>query len=379
MRADGDVVFSVAAMRAISLDARMLDVWPSDDRLYAAFRRKDMALDGIAYIGVATTGVFCRPGCPARMPLRRNVCFFRSADDAARAGFRACKRCRPLAPPNVASDLVARLAEAVNAAPARRWRNRDIAALGVEPATARRHFQKRFAMTFLAWSRARRLAAARDSIDTGADVISAQLDAGFESPSGFRDAFAAKFGRPPSKARSAALLRMEWIDTPLGTMLALADEQAIHLLEFVNRRHFERQLSRYQARLNAAFLPGETAASRALRRALESYFAGAGLNFDVALAETGTPFQRRVWARLRAIPPGETLSYGALARDIGAPGAVRAVANANAMNRCAILIPCHRVIGADGGLTGYAGGLPRKQWLIDHERRHAAAALAGRQ
>ena len=357
----------------------MLDQWPSDDDLYAAFHRRDMALDGVAYIAVATTGVFCRPGCPVKMPLRRNVKFFRCADDAAAAGFRACKRCRPLAAPDAATDLVRRLADAVNADPARRWRSEDVAALGVDPVTARRHFQKRFCMSFLDYSRAQRLAGAFRAIETGAGVLSAQLDAGFASSSGFREAFAGKFGRPPQRARSSALLRSDWIDTPLGTMIALTDASAIHLLEFVNRKHIDLQLSRYRVRLNAAFLPGETEASRALRKALDGYFSGARLAFDVALAETGTPFQQKVWARLRRIPPGATLAYSELAREIGAPNAVRAVANANAMNRCAIVIPCHRVIGADGGLTGYAGGLPRKQWLIDHERRHAQKAAATNQ
>ncbi len=356
----------------------MLDQPPSDDDLYAAFCRKDIALDGVAYIAVVTTGVFCRPGCPAKMPLRRNVRFFRSPDEAAEAGFRACKRCRPLAAPDAASDLVRRLSAAVNAEPTRRWRRQDVAALGVDPATARRHFQKRFGMSFLDYSRAQRIAGAYGAIETGADVLSAQLDAGFESSSGFREAFIANFGRPPSRARSSALLRSDWIDTPLGAMVALTDASTIHLLDFVNRKRLDLQLARYRDRLNAAFLPGETEASRALRKALDAYFSGAHLAFDLALAETGTPFQQKVWARLRRIPAGATLAYGELARDIGAPSAARAVANANAMNRCAIVIPCHRVIGADGTLTGYAGGLPRKQWLIDHERRWARADRAAR-
>jgi AraC family transcriptional regulator of adaptative response/methylated-DNA-[protein]-cysteine methyltransferase len=243
--------------------------------------------------------------------------------------------------------------------------------LGIDPVTARRHFQKRFGMSFLEYSRAHRLARAFTSISEGASTLSAQLDAGFESGSAFRDAFSKEFGRPPMRARSSILLRSVWIDTPLGTMLALTDTSRLHLLEFSNRKQIDVQLARYRNRLNAAFVPGETAVSHRLRRELDLYFSGRQLAFSVGLAETGTPFQEQVWACLRRIPPGGMLSYAKLAEEIGSPFAVRAVAHANAVNHCAIVVPCHRVIGSDGSLTGYAGGLPRKQWLIDHEARHS--------
>lgn len=344
---------------------------PTDDDLYSAFCRKDMAFDGVAYIAVQTTGIFCRPGCPARMPLRRNVEFFRSAQEAQQAGFRACKRCRPLAPPASASGLVQRLLSELSNDLLRRWRIDDLRALEIDPVAARRHFRKRFGMSFLAYSRAQRLAAAHSAIGAGSDVINAQLDAGFDSSSGFREAFSQKFGQPPARARSSLLLRSEWIDTPIGTMIALTDDQSLHMLEFTNRKQIDRQFSRYRERLNAAFLPGETRASTALRRDLDAYFSGTRLTFSTTLSAVGTAFQQRVWTQLQTISPGETVSYGQLAKDIGMPAAVRAVANANAMNRCAIVIPCHRIVGADGTLTGYAGGLPRKQWLLDHERRHS--------
>jgi AraC family transcriptional regulator of adaptative response/methylated-DNA-[protein]-cysteine methyltransferase len=154
-------------------------------------------------------------------------------------------------------------------------------------------------------------------------------------------------------------------------MIALADDRRVHLLEFVNRKEIGRQIARIQRAANASLLPGETNVSRQLRQELDAYFSGKTLKFECPIAEAGTPFQLRVWAALRQIEPGATQSYSAIAKTIGARLAVRAVANANAMNRCAIIIPCHRVIGADGALTGYAGGLPRKQWLLDHEKRIA--------
>jgi AraC family transcriptional regulator of adaptative response/methylated-DNA-[protein]-cysteine methyltransferase len=348
--------------------------WPDDDVLYAAFCRKDMAFDGVAYIAVHTTGIFCRPGCPARMPLRRHVVFFRTPHEAMAAGYRACKRCRPLEPPQSASALVRRLVAEVDAAPTRRWSAADLEALGIDPVTARRHFQRRFGMSFLAYSRAHRVASAFTLIKRGASTLSAQLDVGFESSSAFREAFSKRFGRPPMRAKSSVLLRSAWMDTPLGTMIALTDSSCLHLLEFSNRARIDLQLARYRNRLNAAFAPGETAVSRTLRHELDLFFSGRHLTFSVEPAKTGTPFQEQVWARLRRIPPGTTLSYATLAKEIGSPSAVRAVASANAMNRCAIVTPCHRIVGTDGSLTGYAGGLPRKQWLIDHEARHSGPA-----
>ena len=154
------VAFSVASRGAHPVDIGVHTSWPNEDALYAAFYRKDMAFDGVAYIAVRTTSIFCRPGCPAPMPLRRHVTFFRTAHDAVAVGYRACKRCRPLEPPRSASALVQRLVAEVDAEPTHRWSAADVEALGIDPVTARRHFQKRFGMSFLEYSRAHRLARA---------------------------------------------------------------------------------------------------------------------------------------------------------------------------------------------------------------------------
>jgi AraC family transcriptional regulator, regulatory protein of adaptative response / methylated-DNA-[protein]-cysteine methyltransferase len=349
----------------------MLAKLPAHEELYGAFCRKDMSLDGIVFVAVRTTRIFCRPGCPAPVPLSRNVEFYRSAVEALAAGYRACKRCKPLERPQAGSAVVEDLLNRLAEDPSFRWSSARLVELGINPVTARRHFERRFGMSFLKYARSGRLAQAHAAIENGADVLMAQLDAGFESSSGFREAFAQAFHSAPSKAHNSVLLRADWIDTPLGVMIALTDERQLHLLEFVNRKAIRGQITRYQRTANALLLPGETKASRQLRRELDSYFNGKALKFECPIAEAGTPFQLRVWDALRQIGPGTTLSYSAIASKIGAPLAVRAVANANAMNRCAIIIPCHRVIGADGTLTGYAGGLPRKQWLLDHEMRIA--------
>lgn len=168
------------------------------------------------------------------------------------------------------------------------------------------------------------------------------------------------------------------IDTPLGPMLAVADWTGLHLLEFGERRALPREYARLERRLGPV-TPGSTPLLDALVAQLEDYFACRRGTFDVPLVEHGSAFQRSVWAALRAIPCGETRSYSAIARAVERPDAVRAVAQANGANQIAVLIPCHRVIGADGSLTGYGGKLWRKEWLLDHERRLTGKPIVGRQ
>ncbi len=353
----------------------MLNTLPDHDALYEAISRKDASIDGVVYVCVKTTGIFCRPVCPARTPKPGNVVFVGGADEALAAGFRPCKRCRPLDAPESPSALLERLLALVEKDPSRRWSEADLRALGIEPATARRHFQRRFDMTFSQYARARRLGHAFKTITKGDAVIEAQLDAGFESGSGFREAFSRQFGESPNKARTTRAFVMDWIDTPLGPMLAVADDTDLHMLEFVERKKLQDHLDRYRNGFNATVVPGESPALKQIRQEVRAYFSGELLDFTSTIAGAGTEFQNRTWTALRAIPPGETRSYADLATAIGKPSAVRAVANANRQNRCAIILPCHRVIGSDGSLTGYAGGLWRKQWLLDHEKRHTGQTL----
>jgi AraC family transcriptional regulator of adaptative response/methylated-DNA-[protein]-cysteine methyltransferase len=342
------------------------------DQCYAALLGRDADYDGVFYVGVRTTGIFCRPTCPARKPKRENCEFFADAQAALLAAYRPCARCRPLSHPNETSDVVRKLVEAVEREPLKRWRDSDFDALAVHASTARRQFQKRFGMTFVEYARARRLGSAFKAIRSGERVIDAQLDAGFESPSGFRDAFARIMGTPPANRATRALFAA-WLDTPLGPMTAIADEHALYLLEFVDRRGLEREIERLRTKQKAGIAPGRTAPIAQIERELADYFGGRSLTFQTPLARGGSPFQNEVWDALRTIPPGETWSYAHLARIVGRPKAVRAVGAANGCNQLAIVIPCHRVIGANGALVGYAGGLARKRWLLEHERRSLGA------
>jgi O-6-methylguanine DNA methyltransferase len=261
-----------------------------DDTLYAALTARDPRYDGRAYVGVTSTGIFCRLTCPARTPKRDNTRFFASTDAALAAGFRPCKRCRPLA--------------------------------------------------------------AAEAVPTGLDDLV--------------DAAAPESG-----------LRARWLDTPIGTMLAIADDAGIRLLEFAERRALPTEIARLR-RLAGPVGCGDHPLLDRLAGELADYFAGRRATFDLPLAQPGSAFAARVWAALTEIPAGETTSYGQLAAKLGRPEAVRAVAGANGANQIAILVPCHRVIGADGSLTGYGGGLWRKSWLIEHERRMTQDDLFGR-
>jgi AraC family transcriptional regulator of adaptative response/methylated-DNA-[protein]-cysteine methyltransferase len=337
--------------------------------MHAALRGRDASYDGIFLAGVRTTGIFCRPTCTARRPRPENVEFFATAHDALLAGFRPCRRCRPMEPAGERPPWLAPLLAEVERDPSRRWRDRDLRARGLEPGRVRRWFTAHHGLTFQAYSRARRLSTALGRIRNGEDVTGAAFASGYGSLSGFHEAFRNLLGRSPTKARDAPLLVITRIPTPLGPMVAAADERALFLLEFADRRMLETQLRTLRRRLGCAFAPGTNGVLERTAGELAEYFAGARRRFEVALATPGTPFQQAVWRRLARIPAGETVTYGALARDLGRAAAVRAVAKAVGDNRIAILVPCHRVVGKDGSLTGYGGGLWRKRRLLEIERR----------
>jgi AraC family transcriptional regulator of adaptative response/methylated-DNA-[protein]-cysteine methyltransferase len=259
----------------------------------------------------------------------------------------------------------------VEAAADGRVSDKDLAALGVEPSTARRQFKAYHGLTFHAYQRARRMGLALRDVKVGRPVIEVQLAQGYESTSGFREAFTRVFGQPPRDAKAGHCLLAQRIETPLGTMLAVADEAGLRLLEFADRRGLERELAGLRRRLKCAIVPGSNAILENTGRQLARYFAGESLTFDLPLAPVGSDFQQRVWKELQKIVPGRTRSYAGMAAKLGIPKAPRAIGRANGSNMLALVIPCHRVIRADGSLCGYAGGLWRKQRLLEHERRFA--------
>lgn len=322
------------------------------------------------YLAVTSTGIFCRPGCPARMPKRENCEFYGTIDGALAAGYRACKRCHPTKLPGEASDLVKSIIALVETDPEHKWGEYDLKSRGIDPSTARRQFKARFGMSFSSYARARRLGSAAHARTKGESVMTAQLTAGYDSPSGFRGAFAKTFGTAPKNAVASPLM-IDWLDTPLGPMVCVGDKAHVYLLEFTDRVKIDRQFEKIAKRQKRAVVPGKAAAIDKMRAELSAYFAGTLKDFTVPLKTSGTEFQSNTWDQLCEIPYGQTRSYLELAHMVGNPKGFRAVANSNANNGLAIIIPCHRVIASGGGLGGYAGNLSRKKWLLDHEAKYA--------
>jgi AraC family transcriptional regulator of adaptative response/methylated-DNA-[protein]-cysteine methyltransferase len=336
---------------------------------YRALLDKNKVYEGIFFVGVKTTGVFCRPTCPARKPKIENCEFFETVQEALLASFRPCKRCKPLSYPNIVSELVQILVEAVEKNPEKQWKESDFKKISAEASTARRQFKKRFGMTFVAYARARRMGIAMKQIKEGQAVIEAQLSSGYESGSGFRDAFSRIMGTAPSKSEDHKVLKASWIDTPLGPMLIVADDEALYLIEFVDRRGLEKEIERLRKKTKLPIIPGKPNPAKQIEAEMEEYFSGKVKEFKTPLVLIGSPFQKRVWEELQKIPRGETKSYAEIAALIGKPSAFRAVALANGANQFAIVIPCHRVINSNGNLGGYGGGIQRKEWLLTHERK----------
>ena len=340
---------------------------PPTDEMYEALLGRDASYEGIFVVGVRSTGIFCRSTCPARKPARKNVEFFGMASEALFAGYRPCKRCHPMEPAGAVPAWLRTLIAALETDPGRRWLDADLRAAGMDPARVRRWFKANHGMTFHAYQRARRLGLALGQLSLGENLLQTALKHGFESMSGFHEAVQRMTGESPGRTRDTKVVHMTRIPTPLGPMVVGATEKALCLLEFADRRMLETQLNRIQKRLGAVLVPGETEITQQTARQLEAYFDGSLQAFTVPLATPGTTFQQSVWAALQTIPYGKTRSYKEQAQHIQRPTAVRAVARANGDNRIAIIIPCHRVIGSDGTLTGYGGGLWRKQRLLELE------------
>jgi AraC family transcriptional regulator of adaptative response/methylated-DNA-[protein]-cysteine methyltransferase len=348
---------------------------PPRAEMERAFLASDASYNGIFFTAVRTTGIFCLPSCRARKPLPANIEFYASVREALLAGYRPCLRCHPTQQVGATPDWARRLLEAVEAEPGRRVRDAELPQFGVDPARARRYFLEHYGMTFQAYCRGRRLSGALRQLRQGQALDDVALGTGWDSHSGFRDAFTRTFGTAPGRGRdAAACILTTAIETPLGPLIAGATDEGLCLLEFSDRRMLEAQVSRLQSLLKQPLVPGEHPHLAHARDELQRYFDGTLDAFTVPLVFRGTPFEERVWRALTRIPYGETISYAQLASRVDAPGGQRAVGRANGMNRISVIIPCHRVVNSDGKLGGYGGGLWRKHWLLTLERRAKTGA-----
>src|SRR5436190_5312705 len=284
---------------------KTMELLPPSETMYRALLNRDSSFEGIFFVGVRTTGIFCRPTCAAKKPAPENVDFFATQNEAVERGYRPCLRCHPMDPNGHPPKLIERLRAEVERAPDGRLTDKELAALEIDPSTARRQFKRHYGMTFQAYHRARRMGLALREVRRGGRVEEAKNGSGFESASGFREAFTRIFGDPPTEAKARACMFAERIDTPLGAMLAVADDQGLRLLEFADRRALERELTIRRQRLKTNVVPGEHRYLDAIRTQLTRYFSGENLAFEIPLAPIGSKFQIRAWDVLRSIPIAE--------------------------------------------------------------------------
>lgn len=339
-----------------------------DDIFYEALVAKDPSFEGTFFAGIKTTGIFCRPTCTARKPKRENVEFFASAKDAILKGYRACKVCHPMEKAGSTPEYVDRVLRLLDEDPSLKLKDYDLLKLNIEPSKIRRWFLKNHGITFHAYQRMYRINTAFKKLQTGTSVTDIAFDSGYESLSGFNDSFKKVFGVSPKNSKEKHVIDFTRIETDLGTMVACATDKGVCLLEFSDRKGLETELKQLAKYHNANIMQGQNKYFKQLKDELDAYFEGRLKEFNIPLDISGTDFQKQVWQALVEIPYGTTSSYLRQAEVLGKPLSVRAVANANGMNKIAIIIPCHRVVGSDGSLTGYAGGLWRKQKLIDLEK-----------
>lgn len=339
----------------------------SNEVMYLAAVNKDVEFEGVFWMAVKTTGIFCRPTCTARKPKFENVEFFQNAKEPILKGYRPCKICKPLENPQQTPKYIQEILQDLQLNPSHKFKDIDLVNRGIDPATIRRWFQKNHGITFHAFQRMFRLNMAFKKIQEGENIIETAYDSGFASLSGFNDGFKSIFGVSPKHSKAIKIIDLKRIETPIGTMYAAATDEGICMLEFTDRKMLETEFKDLAKSHNATIILGDNVHFKILEEELDAYFAGNLKVFTVPLAPVGTSFQKSVWEILRQIPYGETWTYRQQAEKLGDAKKVRAVANANGMNKISILIPCHRVIGSNGTLTGYGGGIWRKQKLLELE------------
>jgi AraC family transcriptional regulator of adaptative response/methylated-DNA-[protein]-cysteine methyltransferase len=345
----------------------------SFEEKYEAIVNKDSQYEGLFITAVKTTGIFCRPSCTARKPKIGNVVFYDHIQDAILNGYRPCKVCKPMESAEQTPRYIQAVISELQSDPYLKIKDDDLVLRGITPNTMRRWFKKHYNMTFQAYQRMLRINTAYHKISEGAPVTTAAFDTGYESLSGFNSSYQSIFGKSASHTKGKHVINIIRLTTPLGPMFGCATSKGVCLLEFTNRKMLENEFKDLTKRLDAVILPGENPHLDQLQEELIAYFEGTRISFSVSLDTPGTDFQQTVWKILKEIPYGQTWTYEQQAIKLNNQKAVRAVASANGHNRIAIIIPCHRVIGKNGNLTGYAGGLERKKWLLDFEQKNLIA------
>lgn len=338
------------------------------EQKYQHLGQKDSQYDGSFFTAVKTTGIFCHPSCRARTPKAENVTFYDDIQSCLENGFRPCKICKPLEKIGQVPEYISKIMARLQKNPQTKISDINLKEQGIEPHTIRRWYKKNHGMTFHGFQRMFRINYAFNHIKKGKTITDSAFDSGYDSLSGFNQSFQTVFGQSPSQSKNKNIINVMRIASPIGSLIACASNKGICFLGFVGQKHLERNFTLIQKHFKAVILPTPNPHLKTLEKELKEYFDAKRQTFDVALDVIGTDFQQKVWQALLQIPYGETSSYKQQAIAIDKLKAIRAVATANGANKISIIIPCHRIIGSDGSLTGYAGGLHRKKWLLDFEK-----------
>ncbi|WP_444996652.1 bifunctional transcriptional activator/DNA repair enzyme AdaA [Aliikangiella sp. IMCC44359] len=337
---------------------------------YQALLDRNSNYVGIFYVCVKTTSVFCIATCRARKPKLKNVVFYTTFKEALDSGYRPCKVCKPTENANEAPKQVIKAIELFKKRPKEKLSDFQLKENEISPELVRRWFKKNYGMTFQAFQRMYRINSAFNELKSGKKTTDIAFDSGYESLSGFGYMYKKFIGKSPKNSLYNNVILISRLTTPLGPMFVCATEDGICLLEFVDRKMLETEFKQLQKLLEAKIIAGENEHTLQAQQEITEYFNGQRKYFNVTLCTPGTDFQNSVWSCLKEIPYGETRTYQQQAIKLRKPKAIRAVASANGFNRIAIVIPCHRVIGKNGHLTGYGGGLERKKWLLEHETKN---------
>jgi AraC family transcriptional regulator of adaptative response/methylated-DNA-[protein]-cysteine methyltransferase len=345
-----------------------------DEVLWELSRSRDTSLDGMFYVAVKSTGIYCRPSCSSRAPKRENVVFYPTIEAAEAAGFRACKRCHPrLASRDATAEAVRRACEYLDEEEPPRLP--EIARrVGVNAAQLQRMFKRALGVTPGQYSEGRRLHRLKGGLRNGHSVTRALYDAGYSSSSRLYESAGEQLGMTPATYRKGGrgmTIRYQIFDSPLGRLLIAGTERGVCAVQ-LGDAEAELGMALRGEFPEAVILPDKGALSGWVSQILE-HLEGVRPRLDLPLDIQGTAFQLRVWRALRDIAYGTTKSYADIARAIGSPRAMRAVGNACHENPVAIIIPCHRVVRSNGDLGGYGGGVHRKRMLL--EKEHEVAQL----
>jgi AraC family transcriptional regulator, regulatory protein of adaptative response / methylated-DNA-[protein]-cysteine methyltransferase len=337
---------------------------------WEAVRRRDPAFDGKIVFAVRTTGVYCRPSCASRPAKRENVAFFSTPAEAEKAGYRACKRCRPdkTAAPDPRIEAVRRACERIDEAEEAPKLAELAANVGLSPHHFHRVFKAATGVTPKAYAAEKRARRAAEKLGVAGTVTEAIYDAGFSSSSRFYETAAARLGMTPGAVRrggAGQVIRFAVGEASLGAVLVAATDKGVCAIMLGDDP--DRLVRELQDRFPRAELAGGEPEFERMVARVVGMVEAPGQRVDLPLDIRGTAFQQRVWAALSAIPSGKTATYREIARAIGQPKAVRAVAQACGANPLAVAIPCHRVVRTDGDLSGYRWGVERKRALIARE------------